>query len=191
MVKLDKLVLEKKVCDSDSTEVDLSNNGIDSIDQNTFEKCSKLLVINLRSNQIESINQQIFRGLNNLTVLDLSYNKFQSFDLIILKHPAKLKILNLSNNQISSFIVNYSSDFKSLDLEELYLQNNKLISIVKSDFNLRCLPGLKKLDLTGNRLDKFSAVLLKPAKNLETLKIDLSRLKSFDYESLPIKYLVS
>ena len=191
MVRLDKLLVEKTTESIDSTEVDLSQNDIDSIDESTFETYSQLLIVNLHSNQIKSLNQNALRGLNNLIFLNLSHNNIKKFDLIYLKHTTKLKTIKLNNNQITSFCVKYSSDFKVLNLEEIYLNNNEIDSITKLNFNLRCLPCLRKLDLTCNKLDEFDAVLLKPAKNLEIFKIDLSRLKSFNYQELPSKYLVS
>ena len=191
MVRLDKLIVEKAISIIDSTALDLSQSNIDSIDENTFEKHSELLTVNLCSNQIDSLNEHALKGLTNLTYLNLSYNKLKIFDFIYLKHTLNLKILKLNNNQINSFCVKYSSDFKTLDLEELFLNNNQLASITRQNFNVRCLPCLKKLDLSSNKLDEFDAVLLKPARNLETFKIDLSWLKSFNYQQLPSKYLVS
>jgi insulin-like growth factor-binding protein complex acid labile subunit len=186
ITKLDKDVFTTEII---ATRLDLSENIIEKIEINTFRNCY-LTVLNLSCNKIDSIEDESFQELSNLINLDLSYNKLKQFNFIHLKYLKKLKYLNLNNNELDSLEFKFFS-YETIDLEELYLSGNKINNIERKNFNLRWAPYLKKLDLTLNCMTLFDTSLLEASKELEILKLDLSKLSSFDYNGLPFKFKVN
>ncbi len=186
ITKLDRDVFTSELI---ATRLDLSENLIETIERNLFRNCY-LTVLNLSYNKIDSIEDESFEELSNLINLDLSYNKLKQFHFIHLKYLKKLKYLNLNNNELDSLEFNFFS-CETIDLEELHLSGNKISNIERKYFNLRWAPYLKKLDLTLNCMSSFDASLLEASKELEILKLDLSKLSSFDYNGLPFKFKVN
>ena len=158
---------------SDSlTELDLSYNGIETIDENFFESISsRLEILNLRNNELSNENQMTFLiHLNYLREFYLDYNRLESMNQ--LNFPLNLKILSMRNNRFHQLDVSLLTRLEFL--EKLYLSSNKLtkfalkmktifssLEILELDRNdltiIQSLnaPKLKHLNLDGNYLGKI------------------------------------
>lgn len=104
----------------------LSNNRIRYIDKDAFANLQYLHTLNLSNNDIVYLNSSIFHELQNLSILILTGNKLTNIPLDLFSGLSKLEILNLNRNQLRNFS-----------------------SVVHSISNLK---GLKKLDISFNRL---------------------------------------
>jgi len=152
-------------------ELDLSYNGIETIDENIFEIISSQLeILNLRNNELSNEKQLEFLvHLSNLREFYLDYNRLEALNQ--LNFPLNLKILSLKNNRLNQ--INFSL-FTRLDpLEKLFLSSNKItklnirmknifqsLEILEFDRNqltfIQTLnaPKLKHLNFDGNFLGK-------------------------------------
>ena len=144
-------------------EADLSGNGFQRVQENSWELNSRLGWLNLAENEIREIPD--LRGLDSLTRLNLSHNRLQTLpgDVVttgleeldlagnqvraLPALPSSLKVLDLSGNQISSvFSVLAQSDLPHLT--SLDLSGNPLASLPP----LPPLPSLLRLSLANTGL---------------------------------------
>ncbi|XP_045452698.1 chaoptin-like [Melitaea cinxia] len=149
-------------------EIDFSFNKIDTInithDEFVYRKLKKLW---LSHNQLIDLPDAIFNNLSDLEFLDLSYNFINTLTLTAFVGLKELKVLKLSHNKI--YELNYSL-FCLNSLRELYLDDNKIVSILVHDFER--LSNLKILDLRKNLIQGLDKNLF---NNLTLVKeIDLS-----------------
>ena len=157
---------------SDSlTELDLSYNGIENIDENFFESISsRLEILNLRNNELSNEKQLIFLNyLNYLREFYLDYNRLESISQ--LNFPLNLRILSLRNNRFQQFDISLVTRLESL--EKLYLSSNKLTKFVqkmKSVFD-----SLEILELDRNDLSIIQALNAPKLKHLNLDGNDLGK----------------
>ncbi|RCN28733.1 leucine Rich repeat-containing domain protein [Ancylostoma caninum] len=59
--------------------------------------------LNLRNNSLTSLDENTFSSLRHLTTLDLAHNNLKKIGKRTFLHQTKLFWLDLSNNQLSSF----------------------------------------------------------------------------------------
>jgi Leucine-rich repeat (LRR) protein len=74
--------------------IDISNNHIPVIFQNTFAANTELRSINLHANLITQISPGAFHTNHNITDVDLSHNKLQELDQDVFSET-QIKTLNL------------------------------------------------------------------------------------------------
>ena len=65
---------------SSTTYIDLRNNSINSLNQNSFSGLSNVTTILLSNNNISEISSHTFQDQANLTYLDLGFNQIKSVD---------------------------------------------------------------------------------------------------------------
>jgi Leucine-rich repeat (LRR) protein len=139
--------------------LDLGSNCIKELPE-SFQNLRELFVLDLKSNQIESVSNQILENLCELSDLFLSGNKLsnETFSLKIMgKHMKNLNILNLGFNNFTS--IHEIFEFEDEEKGEL------------------CLPNIKQLILTGNKLTSFPDQLTKRS-SLSILHLAHNRLKT-------------
>ena len=138
-------------------------------------------------------------GANRLEIIDLSYGELEVITSAFFTLP-KLRFLNLSHNALGVSGSHFQETFSNLNhLVDINLSSNRLSRISPSafdhcthlrrvdladnelthiDFNLRHLPELKHMDLSGNRLlrlsDAFTAKLDK-ASLVRPLELNVQR----------------
>lgn len=147
--------------------IDLSNNNLITIHNETFKNLSQLRILNLNDNQIQMTGDnyysKLFLGLDNLEVLQLKnsfgekhldLNFIEVLDNILKDSKlVNLKVLNLAENHIRLF--NSPFIFCSLPaLEKLYLSHNLLADQI--ELSLNCTPKLFILDLSNNYITRVN-----------------------------------
>lgn len=155
---------------SDLTELDISHNVIQTIDDNNFEKIPNLKILNLCSNNIMLLSINAFAGLSRLAMLDLSKNQLKMITINVFVPLTSLRHLILSRNRhinetLSQRSINlYLSLGVVPTLEILEVEGTNIDSI-----DLANGIGLKELRLKGNSFQNVPDI----TRGLEVL--DLSR----------------
>ncbi|CAF3713529.1 unnamed protein product [Rotaria socialis] len=146
-------------------ELDLSYNGIETINENIFELVSSQLeILNLRNNELLTEKQLTFLiHLKRLREFYLDYNRLESINQV--NFPASLKILSLKNNHLNQ--IDFSILMHLEYLEKLFLSSNKLTKLSLKIKNL--FPSLEIFELDRNHLSFISSI---NAPKLKQLNLD-------------------
>lgn len=98
------------------TELYLSNNSISILRNFTFDKLSKLAVLDVSNNSISTVEQAAFAGLNKLKILHLQNNKIVQLDSSVFVLLKSLVVLNLKNNLMRYFDAKISLNLTNVTL---------------------------------------------------------------------------
>ena len=151
---------------SNLQRVNLANNKIKLIDNETFISFKKLEILELNMNQIKRLQINWTKGLENLKTLDLNTNKLDTLPQNIFKDLLRLEKLNLSNN-----------NFHFTDTT-----NSPFLNLKK----------LKYLDLSNsNFLDSIGPNSFKDLNNLEIVWLVKSNIKSLSINAFKIPFCSS
>ncbi|XP_072468526.1 leucine-rich repeat-containing protein 19 isoform X2 [Notamacropus eugenii] len=101
------------------TELNLNNNKIDFLRNNSFGRLSNLEILSISSNSIHTIEQNAFVGLDKLKQLCLCQNKISQLSPYTLIPLKSLTALNLQDNLISYFDIP-----RQFQLEKIILHGN-------------------------------------------------------------------
>jgi insulin-like growth factor-binding protein complex acid labile subunit len=157
--------------------LDLSFNDIKYLDTIvTFDFLYSLLYLNLSNNKLKSLNENSLGHLNDLIELNLASNSLILFDKEYFFNLRSLKTLILSSNQLSS-ISFLKTNKKSLEnLEHLDLERNKIVYIDENEFEF--FAKLRNLNLNSNQINKIREKTFEKLVNLQSLKISKTKIKS-------------
>ncbi|CAF4029464.1 unnamed protein product [Rotaria sp. Silwood2] len=146
-------------------ELDLSYNGIETIDENIFELISSQLeILNLRNNELLTEKHLTFLiHLNRLREFYLDYNRLESINQF--NFPLNLKILSLKNNYLNQIDLSILTRLEYL--EKLFLSSNKLTKLSLKSKHI--FSSLEILELDRNHL---SSILSLNAPKLKQLNLD-------------------
>ena len=166
--------------------VDLHNNHLQNIPDNTFKSLVNLLTLDLSYNTLSSIHNNGFRGLSKLTHLDLSVNELNALTYPPFQHLDSLQALDLSRNHLNSL----NATFVGLkELRTLNLSGNNLTSIASGTFD-----GIKNLQILyiqlGYSIANITSNVFSDLSSLRQLNITLE-LDSPDYECHQIEKIFS
>uniref|UniRef100_A0A8D8UD47 Protein toll n=1 Tax=Cacopsylla melanoneura TaxID=428564 RepID=A0A8D8UD47_9HEMI len=136
------------------SKLDLSNNGLHDLEENTFEFIKELADLDLSHNQLNNITNDIFsRGDIALSLehLNLSHNKLKSISEPCKNNKYALHSIDLSHNilELDSHL-EHSPFNECKELQTLKLSNNRINKIYK-DWILN-MPSLATLDLKSNNI---------------------------------------
>ena len=155
--------------------LDLSDNNIEVLENNTFKTNKNLLglrVLLLSNNKIQHIQKSAFAGLASLLFLNIKRNKLSDISNII---PGTVEEFDVSDNNIAK-LNNYgfsSENVTVLKLKILHLHNDSLKEIEHLAF--MGLEHLDYLDLSQNEIPFLSKgqvpAIFKPLQNLRELEI--------------------
>ena len=149
------------------TQLYLSDNGILSIDINTFSDLKYLQELNLDHNKLEELQPGVFNGLLNLESLSLWANQLSSLDSTIFRGLVKLEKLDLTDNKLSLLPGTLIQDL--VNLKDVQLALNMLITLDSMFFH-----GLRRLYIINfykNHLISLPAGLFNGLENLQYLWI--------------------
>jgi Leucine-rich repeat (LRR) protein len=117
----------------------------------------KLQTLNLQGNQLSVLPQGLDTYLTGLHLLNLSKNRLTLLPAGLFH--CKLKILFLNGNALTSLpAIDFDAEDKCSELEELYLQDNKLETL--PDVLGHCMQ-LRTLNLRNNRIAEVPPALTK------------------------------
>ncbi|NWX11331.1 NEPN protein, partial [Caloenas nicobarica] len=179
----------------------LEKNQLKTIRLRDMKHLENLSEFFLSENQLTSIDG--VQLLPNLTTLELSKNQLQTLPLRL---PGRLQKLDCSNNLIERVT---AQEFQGLqDLKHLFLDNNAvstfeagalqqcvqlsnlaleqnlLISIPLRQVNLRAADTLARLDLKGNDIEDVGEQELKDLKQLQVLNLRNNKISALDQKVL-------
>ncbi|XP_034934159.1 chaoptin-like [Chelonus insularis] len=207
------------------------NNNLRKIEPHAFDKVKYVNMIDLRMNNLTSLPIELFSKNRMLKVLDLSQNNFfiDSFPHDLLRNNVHLtnftmiqnkqeivtlpkrffanliKLKNLKLTDIGLFYVHQNLLWGSTEIQELYIDRNRLKSIPQKFFRdcrkltklvLKCneisylpedifatLTNLEILDLSYNNIRHIDNNLLKSLSSLRTIKMEHNQLRAIDPEA--------
>ncbi|XP_060068540.1 toll-like receptor 2 [Ylistrum balloti] len=185
-----------------TTVLNLKNNNIEKLDNNSITHLSNLETLVLANNGMHSISPGAFATIENLEYLDLSENYFEpsSFDSSVFKHLHKLTVLYLHSNMFhlkGTYPENAISSIKSLNtlsidifegfvfgmgflnltkLKNLHVNNKegKRVSIRNTSFEGLKMSNISHLQLHFE-MKKIEAGSLSPFHRLVSLELDSKR----------------
>ncbi|CAN2390300.1 fibrinolysis [Pristimantis euphronides] len=102
----------------------LSNNRISTLPENSFKGLKKMTRLELQHNRIDTLNEEVFDDLVSLIYLDLSYNQLWLLPDHLLSNTPYLEILYLSGNRLTHIPDDF---FRDLELSFAYLDKNPWI----------------------------------------------------------------
>ncbi|KAM5227212.1 vasorin [Ctenodactylus gundi] len=147
-------------------------NGITTLDVDSFAGLPGLQLLDLSQNEITSLPGGIFQPLTNLSNLDLTANKLREITNETFRGLQRLERLYLGKNRIRHI---QPGAFDALNhLLELKLQDNELRALP-----LLHLPRLLLLDLSHNSLPVLEPGILDTA-NMEALRLAGLGLRQLD-----------
>ncbi|XP_020825690.1 leucine-rich repeat-containing protein 19 [Phascolarctos cinereus] len=133
------------------TELNLNNNKIVFLHNNSFGSLSSLEILSISSNSINTIEQNAFVGLDKLKQLCLCQNKIAQLNPSTLIPLKSLMALNLQNNMISFFDVP-----RQFQLEKIILYGNPW-NCSCSLYNLQNWLNTSKVILEGENITMCSS----------------------------------
>ena len=152
----------------------LNGNQLTELPAGIFSALDALGTLSLADNQLESLPVAVFSRLSALRFLYLNANRLDSLPNGTLYGLSKLEVLRLQNNRIGSFRANAFSGLSSL--EELLLSDNELTSLRSAVFS--GLSSLDDLRLDGNELTSLPAGVFSGLSALQTLQLHSNRLST-------------
>ncbi|XP_053397412.1 carboxypeptidase N subunit 2-like [Mercenaria mercenaria] len=147
-------------------DIDLSDNEITYLDENTFDDMrNQLQIIFLSNNRLVYLHSDYFRVLN-ISYLMLDHNDIE-FINGSLYHIHNLKVLDISSNKLQCVSRLFQNMTK---LTVLNISDNYIQSVKGDEFYLT--NGIKKLDFSRNLLLNIPAKLFANLEMLEELRLD-------------------
>ncbi|XP_066150409.1 chaoptin [Euwallacea fornicatus] len=149
---------------------------------NEFRGLKYLNLLDLSGNGIKTIEEGILEGCLNLKELYLDNNDFRVIPSTSLNGPTTLKLLSLRSNNIGSITLDSFSSRTSLETVDL---TDNLIATIDSGAFLKMGP-IRSLLLSHNRLTKFNSDVFLGAENLSKLDLSENFITEFPTVSLRV-----
>ncbi|GBP69409.1 Protein slit [Eumeta japonica] len=115
-----------------TTELYLESNEITSISADQIRHLTQLTRLDLSNNQISVLANNTFEGLSKLSTLIVSYNRLRCVQRDALKGLSQLRVLSLHGNNISMLADGVFRDLDSIS-HVLYRTNDSIISALGSN----------------------------------------------------------
>nr|AFC95889.1 toll-like receptor 22 [Siniperca chuatsi] len=154
----------------------LRRNKLKFIHSNLFQLCINITELDLTDNQIQQIQDEAFRFLQGLRILSLSRNKLPSVPAATRNLPT-LAELDLSRNNITSLECHDFANLTKLRHLSLYLNS---ISALKGCI-FKDLIRLEVLKLQTNQIFKLNGAFKKYLTNLRQLHLNENKLTAINY----------
>lgn len=149
-------------------ELNLKNNRLKQLNDNSFQNLINLKYLNLDSNEISAITEDFFVNLKSLLVLNLRQNSLKHIPSRIFFTLENLEHVDLSSQRQKIKIINdYAFERYSnrKPIKKILLNNNSIASIGNRAFcsKLSKWPyaNLREIDLSSNLITNVSACILR------------------------------
>ncbi|KAK0182220.1 hypothetical protein PV327_000381 [Microctonus hyperodae] len=150
---------------------------------NEFRDMEQLRLLDISNNGIKSIEEGIFNGCNSLEELYLDDNNLTTVPADSLKGPRAIRILSLAGNNIVSLSRGAFGNSQLADsLLRIDLSRNELSHM--EDNALTGLTHLLFLNLSRNDLIRFNSDVFKGVNNLLQLDLSINFLREFPNDAL-------
>lgn len=153
------------------TQLNISHNSLQNIDDDAFDECCEnVKVLDLSHNEISTLNRRHFEKLKNLEVILIDSNKIVELDADTFESLTNLKRVNLNRNSIELQGSSSRGFLIQSSLEELNLDYCNIDEIPDGAFVN--MTQLETLSLAGNPLDEnLDTTAFEPLKSLLKLRI--------------------
>ncbi|XP_076655058.1 uncharacterized protein LOC143360254 [Halictus rubicundus] len=148
---------------------------------NEFHGLKRLKLLDLSGNGLRSVEEGMFKGCESLEQLYLDRNEIATVPTASLKGPNSIRVLSLSGNVVGSLPRGAFSSIGG-SLLRLDLSNNELSHI--EDGALFGLERLLLLNLSRNDLGRFNSDAFEGAYNLLQLDLSVNFLQEFPSEAI-------
>lgn len=162
--------------------LDLCNNGIESIQENTFRDLRTLVHLNLSQNVLSELDATTFFGLTNLRLLLLNDNQLSNVQTHTFSHLQSLVHLNMNANRLQIISGDMFGRHPLQTLQKLFIQNSRVTNIQPNAFVN--LPSVDFLSIAHNQLTELDENLFAPLTSLRKLFLNNNKLTE-----LPAKIL--
>lgn len=186
--RLKHLPEEGFTCSADQFNIylfDASNCGLEEIYNDSLKTFTALSQINLSGNKIQSISDQVFSRCPKLVDINLAYNMITTLDVKVFEKNSELGKLNLQGNPLkvlSAEVFVYTPSLTWLDMSHA-----ALTSLWKVDKNqpAKLLSNLSFLNVSHNHITEIKETELDNLNKLRTLDIGYNKLAcSREFENL-------
>uniref|UniRef100_A0AC34Q8B2 Ig-like domain-containing protein n=1 Tax=Panagrolaimus sp. JU765 TaxID=591449 RepID=A0AC34Q8B2_9BILA len=141
-------------------------------------KLNSLKKLDLSKNQIQELSNPQQIAFRNVVHFDISANSLRLLPHDSFSFFPNLEEIHLENNKIMS--IDWEA-FRLFKLKSLHLQNNYLPVI--SEHMLRFTPNLENLDLSHNQLTIVQSSSFFNAQRLSAVNLSFNRIQQFKYDS--------
>ena len=148
--------------------LDLSNNYITELTDNSFVKYEYLEVLHLHNNSLRRLESKAFNRLRNVLYLDMSFNNLEAIPSQSFLDLKALLTLSLRGNRITSIPAGVFTSVSKLT--NIYLSGNHISNIHPEAF--RGLRNLQQLELQNNAMSQLNGSVFKYfTTNLKEIKL--------------------
>ncbi|KAL7043551.1 hypothetical protein ACKWTF_001568 [Chironomus riparius] len=153
--------------------IELTASGIQLIDEDSFQKCTKLQYLDLKNNKIRQFHKNAFKENSELAYLLLWYNQITELPEDPFSNLQKLVRLDFELNNITILPENIFNPLTGLSV--LYLEKNSIEVLPRNIFS--SLQNMSTLVMHNNKLkilhsDSFGHLPKLEAVNMNSNQID-------------------
>lgn len=136
-------------------KLDLTNNNITNIKNQTFRGLLHLNYLRLQGNQISNIDEQSFDTFRRLGILDLSHNDLSEISKLLFSKVSYLNMLDLSNNKRLQSLPaeGFETSRSSFDFYTFEVSHCNLSHLGENTF--KKMSGTRRLKLSHNRISRL------------------------------------
>lgn len=147
--------------------LDISNNGIENVNQKIKFLDSKIFSLAVSGNPLRELDRNVFTKFRNIEEIHLDHTNLQDFDLNVFEGCTQLRYIDVSYNNLTKTNFTLPSN-KSSSLIGVEVARNNLTELI--GLNNASYPLLRLLNVTDNPMSCKYVTELK--KELNDLEID-------------------
>ncbi|XP_023944560.2 leucine-rich repeats and immunoglobulin-like domains protein sma-10 [Bicyclus anynana] len=159
-----------------------SNNAIKTYWPDPFNDVPNLKRLSFTQNELAELTPDLFTKVHALEELDLSFNKIGDLNPLDFKHLHHVKRLNLQSNLLKKIPVEALQPLALL--EDLDLSKNGIHDLLLRRTESTTLKGIKRLNLSGNRIRSIVKDSFPEENNIELLDLSNNIIEVVEEDSL-------